>query len=93
MDEAEFDKMREALMEQTAMSGAMALLYGALASVLTEEQFGIVVERYIQDATMHTKKVSESPRPDAMVWATAMQKMQQGLIIQVIELRKKHLKA
>lgn len=93
MEQDEFNQMREALKEQTAMSGAMALLFGAIASVMTDEQFQVVVDRYVQDAKMHTKKVSKSPRPDAMQWATAMQQMQQGLIIQVIELRKKHLQA
>ncbi|MFC3686095.1 hypothetical protein [Hydrogenophaga luteola] len=87
MSQAEIKELKEHLQEQTAFTASACLMIGAIASVLTDEQFADVFERYEEAALTHRTNVANSPRKNAKQWATAMEEAQQALLVQTIGIR------
>lgn len=87
MSQAEIKDLKEHLMEQTAATASASLMIGAIASVLTDQQFAAVFERYEEAALTHRTNIANSPRKNAKQWAAAMEEAQQALLVQTIGIR------
>lgn len=90
MSPEEMKDLDENLKIQTAAVVSTNLMLGALVSVLTEEQFLTMANRYLLDTQRHNANLMASTREDAEEWNDLMEKMQQQLLAQMAAVRSHH---
>lgn len=92
MSTEEVKELDENLKLQTAALVSTNLMLGALISVLTEEQFLVMANRYVLDTQQYNANLKASNREDAKEWLSLMEKMQQHTLAQVSLTRDQHNK-
>lgn len=90
MSTEEIKALDDNLKLQTAALISTNVMLGALISVVTEEQFLELTNRYLQDVQQLNANLKASVRGDREEWHALMEKMQLQLLAQVQMTREDH---